>query len=274
MPALPSSPAVPDGNLAPSPPLRAGGDTVAKLLARRGLLSAEQLTYAKRVQAKLVSARPLIEIFKELRLLSNADLSTALKEDLPGIRLGDLLVELGHIRPAELETALIHAAGKRSRLKLGDILVDHGFIDEPQLVEILASQLGLPFVVPQYERINRDLLRQMPPKLFSRNSFLPVENQAGKVVVAFADPLDREVAERCGYRALAEQAHLAGLLHDIVKWLPLTCFAQLADSERGIALADQLIAAVLENLHVEVGLQLIADWHLPDEFARVVGGHH
>ena len=84
----------------------------------------------------------------------------------------------------------------------------------------------------------------------------------------------RWLAERCGYRTLAEQSHLAGLLHDIGKWLLLASFAQLDDSDGGIVLADQLVAAVLESLHVEVGLQLIADWHLPDEFARVVGGHH
>jgi HD-like signal output (HDOD) protein len=84
----------------------------------------------------------------------------------------------------------------------------------------------------------------------------------------------RWLADRCGYRTLAEQAHLAGLLHDIGKWLLLATLEQLAAGEDAVILADQLVAAILENLHVEVGLRLIADWHLPDEFARVVGGHH
>ena len=205
MPALPFPPTVTDVVLPPFPSLHAGGDTIARLLARRGLISSEQLTYARRVQAKLVSARPLIKIFKEPRLLSNADLGAALKENPPGIRLANLLVKLGHIGPAQLEVALARQQERGMRLKRGDIPVEHGFLDEPQLVELLASQLGFPFVVPQYQRIDRDLLCQMPPKLFSRTCFLPVEKQVGKVAVAFADPLDREdraVAERIFGRQL------------------------------------------------------------------------
>lgn len=84
----------------------------------------------------------------------------------------------------------------------------------------------------------------------------------------------RWLADRCGYLALAEQAYLAGLLHDIGKWLLLAIFEQLAGDEGGLVVADQLVAEVLANLHVELGLRLCADWHLPDACTRAVGGHH
>ena len=260
MPALPPPPAVSAVVPSQSPPLRAGGDTVARLLARRGLISAEQLAYARRVQAKLVSARPLVEIFKELRLLSSANLNAALKDDPPGIRLGDLLVELGLIRPAELEAALAMQQAGGARRKLGDLLVEHGFIDEPQLVEILASQLGFPFVVPQYQRIDRELLRQMPPKLFSRNSFLPVERRSGKIVVAFADPLDREDCEA------AERIFGRQLLPAIAPRQALREAAEL--HRRGIqrtpapAANDTTVVGLVNSLLDEAMQQGVSDIHL------------
>lgn len=176
-----------------------GGDTVARLLVRRDILEPRHLVYAKRVQAKLVSTRSLVDILKELRLLSPTQLSEALKAESLDIRLGELLLELGRIRPGELEAALAIQQEPGERRKLGEILVEYGFIDEPPLIEILAGQLGYPFVVPQLTQVDRELLRQVPPKMFSRNGFLPVQRREGQILVAFTDPLDmedREAADR------------------------------------------------------------------------------
>ena len=71
-------------------------------MVEQSLITEEQLIYAKRVKAKLISDRSLIEIFKELRLLTNQQLSQVLKQQRLNIRIGDLLVELGHIRQSEL----------------------------------------------------------------------------------------------------------------------------------------------------------------------------
>ena len=260
MPTLPSPPAVAELLPLQSPFLRAGGDTVARLLARRGLISAEQLAYARRVQAKLVSAHPLVEICKQLGLVSNADLAAALKDDPPGIRLGDLLVELGQIRPAELEAALAMQQEHGARRKLGDILVEQGLIDEPQLVEILASQLGFPFVIPQYQQLDRELLHQMPPKLFSRSSFLPIAKQVGKIVVAFADPLDREDREA------AERIFGRQLLPAIAPRQALREAAEL--HRRGIqrtpapAANDTTVVGLVNSLLEEAMQQGASDIHL------------
>ncbi|TLM65500.1 MAG: secretion system protein E [Deltaproteobacteria bacterium] len=182
-----------------SPPARAGSDSIARLLVRRGIISEAQLVYAKRVQAKLVSDRSLIEILKDLRQLTGDQLADALKSEPLDIRLGDLLVELGRIRGGDLEAALTIQRETGTHRKLGDILVEYGFIDEQQLIEILASKLGFPFVMPSFAQVDRELLRQVPPKMFSQNCFLPVERRNGRVLVAFADPLDledREAADR------------------------------------------------------------------------------
>ena len=140
----------------------------------------------------------------------------------------------------------------------------------PKIATIAAAvtRIGLDQTAEMIGRTCRDGQRSSQGRLLPR--YLPPlwQHSLGCALGA------RWLADRCGYQPLAEQAYLAGLLHDIGKWVLLATLEQLATGEDAIVLADQLVAAVLENLHVEVGLRLIADWHLPNEFARVVGGHH
>jgi len=58
--------------------------------------------------------------------------------------LGEMLVERGAISVEQLHTGL--AASRSGSDRLGTCLVDHGFIDESSLLEVLADQHGVPFV--------------------------------------------------------------------------------------------------------------------------------
>ena len=85
----------------------------------------------------------------------------------------------------------------------------------------------------------------------------------------------RWLAERCGYPNLADQAQLSGLLHDIGKLYLLATLEQIAGSgDLELILSDQLVDEVLAGMHVEMGLRLVEEWTLPDDFAGVVGRHH
>lgn len=167
------------------------GDAVARLLVKQGLVTETQLCYAKCVKTKLVSDQSLIEIFQELHLLTKRQLNQVLKEQRLNIRIGELLVELGHIRQRELDAALSIQQEDKSR-KLGAVLVEYGFIDEHRLMELLATKLGYPFLEPVFTEIDRDLLAMVPAKVFSRHSFITVSKENGHIVIAFADPLDLE----------------------------------------------------------------------------------
>lgn len=177
-------------------PLRPSGkDTIARLLVQQGLISPKQSIYARRVQDKLISSRSRIEVLKELNLLTDEQLVSVLNVHPLDIRIGELLVELGHIRNEDLESALTIQRESAQHRKIGDILVEYGFVDEVRIIEILASRLGYPFVVPEFAKIDRDLLRQVPQKVFSQHTFVPVSYQDGKILVAFVDPLDLEARE-------------------------------------------------------------------------------
>ena len=83
------------------------------------------------------------------------------------------------------------------------------------------------------------------------------------------------LARRCGYPGLIDLAHLAGLLHDFGKWQRLAGLGRLvSDGHAGGKLGDRVIEEVLASLHVELGLRLATEWHLPAEVAEMIGGHH
>ncbi len=175
------------------------GGEIAALFLKEGCLSEEQLTYALRVKQKLASPKTFLEIVQELGYVSNEQVRQVLRKNRVNVRIGDLLVELGYLREAELLAALSLQKEGKEQKKLGDILVDGGFIEEQKFVETLACQLGFPLIELEFRKLERNLFAKASYATCREYGFVPVGVEAGETVVVFADPLDprvRQVAEK------------------------------------------------------------------------------
>ncbi len=85
----------------------------------------------------------------------------------------------------------------------------------------------------------------------------------------------RWLSNRCGYQDLADQAYLAGLLHDVGKQFLLAALEEIAVSgEFSMTLSRRLINEVIETMHVEQGVRLFEEWNLPEIYKEVVTVHH
>ena len=85
----------------------------------------------------------------------------------------------------------------------------------------------------------------------------------------------RWLARRCDYVPLAEYAYFAGLLHDIGKFVLLAALQTVVSgSDPDMALSASLVREVLSTMHVEQGLRLFDEWHLPEVYRTVVLEHH
>ncbi|MEM7001130.1 MAG: ATPase, T2SS/T4P/T4SS family [Pseudomonadota bacterium] len=104
------------------------------------------------------------------------------------LRIGDLLVSAGEIQQSELDAAL--AEQRQSGQKLGRILVSKGFIPEARFLEFLAEQLGIPFVDLHNTSIDEDLLKLLPETQARRYRALVLGEQDDGLLVGMADPLD------------------------------------------------------------------------------------
>lgn len=109
------------------------------------------------------------------------------------MRLGDLLISAGVIRPEQLNEAL--TIQKQTRERLGDVLINNGIITEQQLIEALQMQLGVDFVDLTAVSIPLELVRFVPRSIAKKYCVVPVKLQKDELYVAMSDPLNFEAQE-------------------------------------------------------------------------------
>ncbi len=107
------------------------------------------------------------------------------------IRLGDLLVETGAINQTQLDIALKKQI--KNNLKLGEILIDEGFISEESIAEALSHQLNIEIVDLQTITIDKAVAELVPVNILKKYTMIPFafkEDNKNVLRVAMENPLD------------------------------------------------------------------------------------
>ena len=120
--------------------------------------------------------------------------------DMRDVPLGTLVFRAGLLPEERLEEAL-HEGMKTGR-RLGEILLERGWVSENDLGRLLAGQKGLPFVELDPAAIDPTAPPILHPDKARLHGALPVGFQDGVPVVAVADPSNDLVVENVR-RALA-----------------------------------------------------------------------
>jgi MSHA biogenesis protein MshE len=104
------------------------------------------------------------------------------------MRLGDLLVHEHIITNEQLMQAL--NSQKSTGRKLGDTLIELGHIAERQLLEFLAQQLDVPFLDISQRRIDPAVAKLLPEVHARRLRAVIIEDQGDSVLLGMSDPAD------------------------------------------------------------------------------------
>ena len=104
------------------------------------------------------------------------------------VRIGDLLVEHKIISESQLKAALEDQ--KKSGRKLGRILIENGYAEENQILEILSKQLNIPFVDLLHYKFKPEVVRLLPELQARRFRTVALAQNAEGVLVGMADPTD------------------------------------------------------------------------------------
>lgn len=143
---------------------------------------------------------PRRDISPELMLVSpdpdpdySGSLAAALLDHVREVRrapLGMLLAEAGLLGANEIHFALARA--QESGQRLGEVLVEHGFVTPDDIVRVVAEQRGLPFLDVRTVSVDPAAAKLLPEDLARLFRTLPVGFVRGLPVVAVADPTDDE----------------------------------------------------------------------------------
>ena len=168
---------------------------IVTILLRAGALTKKQIEYAARIRSKLEAPGPLLDVIKGLKYITDDQIKKAIQHNLGSVRIGNLLFELGLISETNLKNALHIQAEKKPKRRLGEILVAHHFIDERKLIEVLSLQMGFPHLDPDIEEIDQQLFNQANARWYAKHDVIPLQRGDHGVIIAFADPLDRNDLE-------------------------------------------------------------------------------
>jgi len=120
----------------------------------------------------------------------------------PRERLGDMLVQEGLVRPAQVKEAL--QKKRKTGQFIGQVLVELGYISEQDLVAFLVKQCRIPHLNLLDYDIRRDVLDLIPYEMCREHGVLPVDKLGSILTVAMVDPFDsvalEEIQARTGLR--------------------------------------------------------------------------
>jgi len=103
-------------------------------------------------------------------------------------RLGDILLEAGKIELAQLNRAL--ETHRKTKRRLGEVLVAEGLITEDEIADALAVQLSLERVDLEKTYVEQEVARSIPKEVALKYTAIPIYMRDDKLVVAMSDPLN------------------------------------------------------------------------------------
>jgi type IV pilus assembly protein PilB len=102
--------------------------------------------------------------------------------------LGEMLVAGGMISEDQLKHALDEQ--KKRGGKLGEILVDMGFLSEHNIASFIGRQLHIPYIEIDKQLVDVECVKLLPVEMERRLAAIPLSREKDALLVAMADPLN------------------------------------------------------------------------------------
>lgn len=101
---------------------------------------------------------------------------------------GQLLVQANLITDEQLNEAVKEQ--EQSGKKLGEVMLEKGYISHEDIVQVLEFQLGIPHVNLERIDVDEDAVKMIPEAMARMHDIIAVRFSEGKIVVAMSDPLN------------------------------------------------------------------------------------
>ncbi len=166
-------------------------------------------------------------------------------------KLGEILIEMGSLAPAEMR--LILEQQSQSGLRFGETGIAHGELSDELVAQALAQQFGLEYVDLNTIIPDPELDESLSPELPIRYNFIPLKKTEDGLVIAISDPT--KVAE----------------LDDLEMQLDTRLVCQVAASNKITALLEKTQGSkqVLQEVSEDFKLQLVKETDKGEEVLSI-----
>lgn len=149
------------------------------------------------------------------------------------IPIGEALKEYGYLTDEQLDKALEYQKSEEGKGKrLGDVLLELGFVTQKQVLDVLGKKLELPLVNLDDQIIQNEALMKIPKAIAKKYNAVPISINNNRLTIAMSDPLD--------FYAREDIKQISGMPVDIV----------LAETEP--------IKSAISRGYSEVGAKIVA----------------
>lgn len=109
-------------------------------------------------------------------------------------RIGELLIKKGVIIGEQVEEAL--EIQKEKKMRLGEILVELGYINSRDLTRMLCEQKNMPYMELQSRMLDLNIVNSFPMRFLYKNNIIPLYEIDGVLYVATGDPTNRNIVNK------------------------------------------------------------------------------
>jgi type IV pilus assembly protein PilB len=238
---------------------------LGEVLLAQGLITEEQLLIALRECRR--NGMNLGSTLVQLKFISNDDLTSVLGEQIhlqQRKRIGEILVEQGFITPEQLQGGLNEQ--KQSKQLLGKCLVKLGYISDAKLIDVLSAQLDIQHVVLQQFNFSPELVKRLPEDMARRYKVIPLFERNGVLTVAMVDPTNLRVIDHLKFKTGQEIDPVLATEKSIMAAIEKNYASASEEMNRLLSSVDDTPAPDLEVVKAQEDTDVLTD----EEGAQVV----
>ena len=163
------------------------------------------------------------------------------------LRLGDTLIEMGYITDEQLQQALAYQKEHRGE-RIGAILVSQGFISERQMLSALAEKLNAPVIDIANIHVDMEAVALIPEQLSVKYNMLPFGMENDQLQLLVNDPLDlygiEDIRQTSGKQIqlyLSEAAPLKNAINYYYAEISAKAAVNKANLSKNVAEVDEMV---------------------------------
>lgn len=179
------------------------------------------------------------------------------------VKLGELLVQKGYISDIQLLQAL--AESKRQKIPIGSTLFKLGFITLEQLKEILHMQTGYELVTPEQLSMQDKFINILPEDFIRTNQIIPISSDGKTLVLGVVKPVSPDVLKDIIYMTGQNPKQLLMTHYEFENSLNTFFSEQKKETEKVI----KQIESEAEEFEIEESLADMVEKQLKDSTGSV-----